>query len=90
VIGNVLAQKGGRALAGLALFASLAACDDGSDARGPAAPSEGENAALQDAREMLDERQPVENAAEAEPDEASEKQAALIRMQPGNVVSFET
>jgi len=54
----------GRAFAGLALFACVSACDDGSAARGPGPASEGEAAALREAAEMLDERQPAEDDVE--------------------------
>jgi len=52
---------------GLALCLCAAACDSGEDARGPAAASEGEAAALSDAREMLDARPPVETPEAEEP-----------------------
>lgn len=49
-----------------ALLAALAACDDGSEARGPDAVSEGEAAALADAEEMLDMR-PAGEVADEQP-----------------------
>lgn len=53
--------------AAIAVLAALAACDDGSDAAGPGARSEGEVAALADAQAMLDSRESEEEpAAEAE------------------------
>lgn len=66
MIGQRLTRKGGRVLAGLALCVSIAACDSGEDARGPGVASEGETAALSDAREMLDARPPEEAPADGE------------------------
>lgn len=60
----------GRAFAGLALLATTAACQDDTTGRGPDAPTQGEEAALEDAAAMLDEREPAEKAAESGPDEA--------------------
>ena len=60
----------GRVLAGLALIAATAACDDGETGRGPDAPTQGEAAALEDAAEMLDAREPLESEPEADPDGA--------------------
>lgn len=69
--GARIQRNWGRAFAGLALFACVSGCDDGSAARGPGPASEGETAALRDAAEMLDERQPAETIAEQGADEAA-------------------
>lgn len=70
MIGSLTAHKGGRALAGLALFVSVCACSGSDDSSGPDAPTEGETAALLDAEAMLEERQPE---PEATPDAAPEE-----------------
>lgn len=79
-----LAESGylGRALAGLALVASTAACDSGETGRGPGAPTQGEEAALEEAAEMLDAREPVEMEPEADPDGADAEQVAPTRTGP--------
>ncbi len=64
--GTALARNGGRVLVGLALCLCAAGCDSGEGARGPAAATEGESAALSDARQMLDERPPAEAPADGE------------------------
>jgi len=66
VIGKPNTCKGGRVLAGLALCVCITACDSGEEARGPGVASEGETAALSDAREMLDARPPKEEPATEE------------------------
>ncbi|RIV83845.1 hypothetical protein [Aurantiacibacter zhengii] len=62
-------RRTGRAFAGLALFA-CAACGDGGGTGEPAPPTQGESAALRDAEEMLDAREPAEIAPETPQAEA--------------------
>ncbi|WP_338241833.1 hypothetical protein [Aurantiacibacter hainanensis] len=69
----------GRAFAGLALIAAATACDSGDTGRGPGAPTQGEEAALEDAAEMLEAREPVETEPEADPDGADAEQVAPTR-----------
>lgn len=56
MIGKLTTDAGCRALAGLALLLCLGACGGSETASAPAAPTEGEQAALMDARSMLDAR----------------------------------
>lgn len=71
MIGRARPGLGGRAFAGLALvLAATTACQDQGTGRGPDAPTQGEEAALEDAAAMLEEREPAEKAGESEPDEA--------------------
>lgn len=54
----MIALPRGRRGAALLFCAALAACGDNSASSGPGSPGAGEKAALEDAAEMLDERQP--------------------------------
>ena len=63
-------RRTGRAFAGLALFSAVA-CGDGGEAGEPAPPTQGEMAALRDAEEMLDAREPAEITPETPRAEAT-------------------